>query len=220
LFSAALLVKRSANQLNRFYRKSLRNNEDVPKVFTEGFEAIPTEKQLEGNRQAEAKAVSPFIEMQGCFEHRDLKIYFSADEVIVKPRWYTLIEHKWLDPEKYERQRFESSKKVADWFFKQALIQTAFIRALTKYSPSLATAGYYKGPRHELQIPTRFSSRLCFGDIIYSVTCDELKVMQFYLTKARAVRQYERAIRFDAKYKHNEWEYFKESISYRKRKSY
>jgi hypothetical protein len=209
LFSAALLVKRSANQLNRFYRKSLRNNKDAPKVFTEGFEAIPTEKQLEGNRQAEAKAVSPFIEMQGCFDHRDLKIYFSADEVIVKPRCYTLIEHKWLESEKYE-----------DWFFKQALIQTAFIRALTKYSPSLATAGYYKGPRHELQIPTRFSSRLCFGDKIYSVTCDELKVMQFYLTKARAVRQYERAIRFDAKYKHNEWEYFKENISYRKRKSY
>lgn len=194
--SAALLVKRSTLQLNRFFRKTPKGNKGI---LVDPFEILPTEDQLEGNRQAEAKAVSKYLEMQSVFTHRNINIYFSIDEIVIKGGRYYLLEHKWL----------REKEATEDWFFRQSIIQTAFQGSLAHYSKDFKTAGYFKkGEQHQLTLPQKYYSRLQFGDTSYDVKYDSLQVIRFYLTKARALQDYGRSKRFDESYKHREHEYF------------
>lgn len=216
--SAAYLVKRSANQLNKFYRDTLKGKSNKSFILVDPFKVEPTADQLIGNEKALSKAVSPYLEMQGVFTHKnkntneDIKIYFTIDEVVKNKHRYYLLEHKWL----------KDSDNPESWFFQQSIIQTAFLNALTFYSRKeegtvLQTAKFFEGSKHSIVIPSTYYSKLVFGNDTYRVTCDQLQVMRFFVTKARTISNYARAKRFDDRYRKQEWEaYFKNFIRYRK----
>lgn len=210
-YSAALLVKRSAKQLNYYIRHGHESSSNSlnPNDTIEYFKVEPSERQIKGNEHAEAKATSPYIEMLGVFNHKDISIYFSIDEVVQTLRGDYLIEHKWLD----------ESTEVEKWFFIQSVIQTAFLGSLSIYCKDLRTAGFVdeSKPRFNISLGDRLFSRLHFGNARYDVKFDPVQVIRFFLTKARCAKDYRLARRFDETYKFREWDaYFKNHIKYRK----
>jgi hypothetical protein len=149
---------------------------------------------------------SPYIEMASSFTHRNIKIYFSIDEIqLINNRMY-FYEYKMIEDE-YE-----------DWFFKQALIQTAFYGALAKDTKEFKTASFIPNKNILKDLPVRRYSRLVFGENIYRVSFNRIPVLRFYLTKARVIANpdYRQAIRFDNSWKFKEWDWFKANISYKK----
>lgn len=209
--SAALLVKRSAAQLAYYASKN-------------GFEStfpertpVTTAAQIAGDASAAKQSKSQFVEMSGVFNklniqtQKQMEIFHSIDELELISKRVYVIEHKHI----------ESEATKADWFFQASLIQTAFMGALVQFGERYyRTARYHPGEKHQVKLPIdgRVITRLCMEGTYYAVTFDPVKVMKFYLTKARAVEQkHEVAKRFDEAYKQKEWDsYFKDVISYRK----
>lgn len=206
-YSTALLVKRSAKQLNYFLKHTKEPKKDGI-VLIDPFEPIASEDQIEGNRQAGSKAQSEFVEMLGVFKHRDISIYFSIDEIRPGKKWDYIVEHKWL----------KEGKSLEDWFFRQSLIQAAFLGSLASFVKDLKTAGFVKDrPHNIIELKDKFFTRLCFGDDTYDVKFEVLPIMRFFLTKARCVKSYKKAMQFDNTYRFHEWDkYFKHYIKYRK----
>lgn len=203
--SAALLVKCSTVQLNKFYRDAVKAKLPSEKLLLPSNN-LPTLNQKIGNEAARSKAVSPYIEMQGEFKHKDISILFTIDEVIEKKTCYHLIEHKWLkDENSYE-----------EWFLINSVIQTAFLGSLAHYSRDLKTANFVDSEKHSLTLNKRIISKLQFGNTTYNIKPNPLGVMRFYLTKARAIIDYNKSKRFDTVFKHNEMSYLKNHISYLK----
>ncbi len=203
-YSAALLVKRSTKQLNYFINHAPPNKPEKT-IVTDPFEKLPSERQLQGNAHAESKAQSPYVEMLGIFNHKDISIYFSVDEFRRKRNDY-LIEHKWLD----------DPTNVEDWFFMQSLIQTAFLGSLATFVKDYKTAGFARG-NEVFKLKDKFYTRLHFGEKEYDVKFDPIPIMRYFLTKARCATKFSLAKRFDETYRFNEWKgYFKDHIQYRR----
>jgi hypothetical protein len=205
-YSAAFLVKRSTKQLNHFIRHAPPDKTEKVLVV-DPFEKLPSERQIKGNEHAESKAQSPYVEMLGVFNHKDIFIYFAVDEFRRK-RYDYLIEHKWL----------EDQSVVEDWFFKQSLIQSAFLGALATFTKEFKTAGYVTSEtKHTFKLKDNFYTRLHFGDKEYDIKFQPIPIMRFFLTKARCAKKYSLAKRFDSTYRFKEWDdYFKDHIKYRK----
>ena len=206
-YSAALLVKQSAAQLNYHFRKAQKAGKGM--VVPDAFEYIPTKEQKDGNKWADDQTVSDFKEMRGQFTYDGDTIYFCIDEIQVLKNRLKFIEHK--KPPGDPKQK---------WYRENSIIQVAFYQSLLLYADS------------KLLVPSSFSSAIspistrnfkitwilnCGGDKYRITVKDHLKIMRFFLTKLRASRDYNTSKRFDQSWKHKEWQgWFKELVRYRK----
>ena len=191
-FSAAQLSKMSAAQI--CYLR------DKPSP-------APSDRMIRGDSFADQHSQALTVEMQGCYRRGDIDLWFTIDEVRSKGRRIYLIEHK-------------LTENAETWFFRSALIQTAFLAALAQQQPLLKTAKWKGEPSFSLDLTGQeCHSVLNFGGLYYKVNADSEAVMRFFLTKARASREFTTAKRFDATYNKKEWDYFKDAIKYRKWKA-
>lgn len=147
--------------------------------------------------------------MCGAFQHRNIRIYFSADELFVGPRGISLLEYKMTKDE------------AADWYFQSSVIQAACYGAMARYSDKkFRTMTLYRSiADHSLDLAKKKTvhSRLIFGEQKFTIVSDDIACIRFLLTKARASLTFDRAKRFDATYKHREWElWFKERVEVRR----
>lgn len=200
-FSAAALVKSSAAQI--LY---LRDKE----------RPAPTADQVAGDSYANTATESHLVEMQGCWsfesEKLPIELWFTLDEVNLKrANNVHLIEHKSV--------RDGGLTEENQWYFRSALIQTAFLGALASLAPNLKTAAF-RASQGEYYINLsgmKATSVLNFGGQYYRVKFHQEEVIRFFLTKARASLNYKTAREFDSVYKHREWDqYFQRLIKYRK----
>ena len=191
-FSASQLVKCSATQL--LYKR------DKPRPSQ-------TAAQAKGNSYSEKVSKSEFLEMSGCFKHSDIEIHFSVDEVQKNRGRIYLIEHKMVQGD------YES------WYLLNSVIQTALYGALAQYCTSLKQArwapNFESGPRI-MDLDKPCYSRLNFGGTLYRVTFDATQVIRFYLTKARASKNWNTAKKFDASWKFKEWSWLEQFINFKK----
>jgi hypothetical protein len=116
-------------------------------------------------------------------------------------------EYKYIEDKEYE-----------DWFLKQSLIQTAFYGALGKRVNQFKSATHINGNNQLEKLPEKRYSRLVFGEKTYRVSYDDIPVLRFYLSKARAIANpdYFVAKNFDDAWKFKEWDWFKAHISYKR----
>ena len=194
-FSASQLVKSSAKQI--LYLR------DKPRP-------APSKNTEYGDKFAAQYTKSDFVEMGGSLVYKDLKICFTVDEVVPSVRKIQLIEHK-------------SVREQDLWYFRSAMIQTAFYGSLARYTEQLKTASFHEGEKHTIQMfpyqdMDKIYSFLNFGGTYYRVTSLSHKdIIRFFLTKARASLDWKKASRFDKEYHHQEWDkYFRKLIKYRK----
>jgi hypothetical protein len=200
-FSLALLIKKSASQLNYDFRHQAEEPETVSGIVsaTTDFTAI-SQEQFEGNEFARASGVSKMVEMATHVTHGNDSIYFSFDEVSkrYKSPTYMIIEHKMYGED--------------SWYFQNSVIQVAAYRAFFEASSkSLKTALFYRQQNPQAQVhhlnlsdkPVDFF--LNFGNTWYRVVCENKELRRFYMTKLRACKDYNVARRFDEVFKHKEW---------------
>lgn len=214
-YSASYLVKRSTKQLNYFLKHSPVDQHIILDPFE--IHKTPSERQIKGNQHAKANSKSKFVEMLGRFKHRDISIYFSIDEIKVSSRKDYLIEHKWLESDMATRTTVEDLS--VSQFFKESLIQTAFLGSLACFVKDYKTAGFVpkEEPHHKLTLKDEFLSRLHFGDKVFDVKFEPLPIVRFFLTKARCSKKFMLAKQFDETYKDQEWDkYFKDVITYKR----
>lgn len=200
-FSTSALVKSSAVQL--MYLR------DKPRP-------APTAAMLEGDLFAAKHTESHLVEMQGCLvtsaNDTPIELFFTVDEIRNNYRNKVLmVEHKSV--------REVGVTDDNRWYFRSALIQTAFLGALVQMSPTLRTAKY-RAQENEYHIDVsgkKVDAVLNFGGQYYSVKYSGEEILEFFLAKAHASLSYLTAREFDFKYKHKEWdEYFHTLIKYRK----
>lgn len=193
-FSASQLSKDSCSRI-----KYMRNKPKAP----------VNENMILGERFAESQSHSDMIEMAGWFTHGKVRIHFAIDEVQQFDKKLWLIEHK-------------SVREDELWYFRSCLIQTAFYNCLCQLAGYLKTAGYAKGDEYYIDLegykgPSQLLSFLNYGGQKYRVYGELIPIMRYFLTKARAsIGNWEQAKRFDAKYRSDEWAYFRPFIKYRK----
>ena len=190
--SASQLIKCSAAQL--LYKR------DKPRP-------AQTPAQAKGNSYSEKVSVSEYLEMGGVFKYSDIEIHFSIDEVQKKKGRIYLVEHKMVSGD-YEI-----------WYLLNSIIQTALYGSLAQYCTSLKQARW--APNFELEprildLDKPCYSRLNFGGTLYRVTFDATQVIRFFLTKARASKNWNTAKAFDATWKFKEWSWLEQFIHYKK----
>ncbi len=188
-FGAANLVKYSCKQLAKLSK------------YPTSFDSFHTEQVDEGAAFQKAQSVCPYIEMGSTFtypseQHGTIHIKFCIDEIILyeKNKVY-FVEHKLV------------KEPVEDWYFKSCLIQAGFYKSLSDYCNYYQTASFVKGETYKLDLSNSLKyTRLNFGGTWYSIIVRHPnEVIRFYLTKARASRNFGTAARFDEKFKHKEW---------------
>jgi len=202
-FSAAYLVKTSARQMWHFHKHA---DKDKASKMTMNI--------IEGGNYQEEQTKSPYMEMGSSFSFygpitRGITIYFCFDEIRIHNGAAYLIEHKHVRDGEPE-----------SWYLRSSLIQLAFYQSLAFYcDQQFKTASFVNGPKHELSLKDKSKYyRLNFGGKWYSVVVRHPnEIVRFFLTKIRSSRNWGVAAKFDAKYKHKEWElYFKDYIFYKK----
>lgn len=189
--SAKMLLERNASQLNYAFRKP---SEGVKKA---------TDKQKKGDEFAKLHTKdSSYSEMGSHVIRGKTRINFVFDEVVDRPRRMILVEHK--------MEHFIRCTGLTATEYSQD--QVAFYASLMSYLVT-GEANYelvaelrsakYTGADYALVCdkPCRFI--LNFGGSYYEIVLKDggaPKILQFFMTKARASEDYEKARKFDAKY--------------------
>jgi hypothetical protein len=176
--AASDLIKKSARQI-------LYLNQNPTKK-------IVTQANVEGSRQQQNKATSPYQEMRGVYIQDTTKIYFSVDEVEVIRNHAILKEHKAL--------LFEGDRSM---YLRKSIIQTAAYHSLVQLSNGkLETATFYvnKGNKKNFLslAPNDITSVLIFGDARYNVGVkDPAKIVRELVKKSQATTSWTDANNFD-----------------------
>lgn len=192
------LIKKSARQLCY-----LRKNKVIQPA---------TEAQIEGNKIAIERTQSLYAEMRGTFSTDNITIYYAIDEVQVNDKAACLIEHKHI----------RNMDEVELWYRNASLLQTAVYQAFSKVNKNtlLETATFFVkegNPKLEIDLKNRYiRSELHFGTEIYSVLVNNPQdIVNFYIQKSNMINDYDLASDWDKKYKHREFDYLHNHITYR-----
>ena len=220
-YSAALLIKKSASQLNYDYRYHIKHviNKAKNELSTtdDHFRPLQANSTLEqeiGNRYADMNSLSQYREMCRYYENQynGIRIYYSVDEVRLLRKSYYFIEHKYV------------IQPVEDWYLQKCLMQVGFYHALHIFSmkQSYHTAKFYTDEGHASYVLPLMQSkhyfRLNFGGTWYSVKAVAPRaILNFYLTKLISSRNFDASRRFDEQYHHKEWNVLRKFIDYRKK---
>ena len=171
-----------------------------------GYKTVVTDQMKEGEKWQQSQTTSPFYEMAGSLVLSGVGFNFAVDEIRCTARSHWLIEHKMV------------SETPDEWFFHSSIIQTAFYGALVRAGDGhLSTAKFMNDPNpKELFVPwQKAKSRLNFGGDMYNVTCNDVAVLKFFVTKGRCIGDWNKAKQFDATYKKQEWiKYFKDHVTF------
>lgn len=200
--SAKDLISRSCKQL--WYFQQLPPREVVKKKE-------PSKWQIEGSNFQDMIINTHFpncySEMCGVFEYNGNAVFFSND-ICYEDK---LIEVKWID----------EGSEVPDWYLQTSLVQCALYSSFIKYGCNLLhTAKFalragkeYKVFKIDLNAPYY----LRFGNDTYIIKVkDPDPFINYIKEKLDCISDHYKAIRFDMKYKHREFELFKENFEYRK----
>ena len=171
-----------------------------------------TDAMIKGNKIAQDKSISKYIEMRGTYSHRHLLIHYAFDEIEVNEASALLIEHK----------NITSGKPVEMWYFESCVLQTAVYQAFAKMNETkhLQTATFHVNagnPKLELDLGNLYlRSQLRMGDDCYTViVTDPERLVNFYCEKALATFEYDDARAFDKNFKRKEYKTLKECLSFR-----
>lgn len=170
----------------------------------------PTEWQLKGEKFQQENSKSPYREMTSFMEvnHKQDRIYFSVDEIIITKDTAVLQEYKSLF--------FADSGN----YFNTSLCQVAYYATLNFYGSKQYYTASFEAQKtqkvHKLNIKDLTNIYLLrFGDRCFHV---ELKnpeeIMKFYKNKLMASKWYQHAEIFDAEFKFKEFEVLSPFFSY------
>ena len=165
-----------------------------------GYKVVVTDK---GEKWQQSQTTSPFYEMAGSLVLSGVGFNFAVDEIRRTSRAFWLIEHKMV------------SETPEEWLFHNSIIQTAFYGALVRAGDGHLSTANDPEPK-ELFVPwQKAKSRLNFGGDMYNVTCNDVAVLRFFVTKARCIGDWGKAKQFDTTYKKQEWiKYFKDYVTF------
>ena len=193
-FSAKDLVSRSCSQIKLFM--------DYPEKRPQ-----PSSNMLYGEKfqRAVADTIPNIIgeEMRGIYTNGGLSIYFSND-IVCNDK---IIEVKSV------------VGTAPDWYFKSALIQCAFYKAMIMQGFNrLETASFYVNLGNERNVtivPRHIDYFLIFGEEKYKIEVDNPNaIINFFLDKAMACTDWNLAKNFDFVNKHREFDILKRYFRY------
>lgn len=201
-YSAKDLISRSCKQL--WYFQQLPPREVKKKKE-------PTRWQIEGSNFQDMITNTYFPnccpEMCGVFEYNGNAVFFSND-ICYEDK---LIEVKWVDEE----------SEVSDWFLQTSLVQCAVYQSFIKSGCNLlhtAKFAVLSGKESKVfKVNPDAPYYLRFGNDTYIVKVkDPMPFINYIKEKLDCISDHCRAVRFDIKYKHREFELFKDSFEFRK----
>lgn len=200
LHSASGLIKNSARQL--VYR---RLNPLVQRPIMDGMNR-GTDHQHIVVQSLQERYRGIREDMRGQFDHGNNRIFFCVDAA--------------------NRKRFFEIKHVRDplnvenWYLESSLLQSAYYQALLLVGniTELTTPAFMVAQGHQsrtIRVTPNSPYILLFGDKSYCVTPQNpQKLVDFYLDKIAATRNYESARVWDNRYKHKEFSAMKSTFSY------
>lgn len=200
--SAKDLISRSCKQL--WYFQQLPPREVRKK-------REPSKWQIEGSNFQDmiinTHFPNCFPEMCGVFEYNGNAVFFSND-ICYEDK---LIEVKWIDEE----------APVPDWYLQASLVQCALYSSFVKYGCTLLHTAKFAlkaGREHKVfEINQSASYYLRFGNDTYVVkVVDPMPFINYIKEKLDCINDYCKATHFDQKYKHREFELFKDCFEFRK----
>jgi len=198
MYSLSILLKSSCKQLFKFN-------------LWEGssFSEQKKRSQAYGNQKANEK-IKQYRELRIDFEHKGIFLIIGCvDEIRVTERNLLFVEHKNTEGEE------------PSWLETNGIIQAAALEALYFYRRNKVLRSASFIPKDEKQVLTvekSVKSFLWINDRKYSIKIKpggHKEIIRFLLTKIRASRNWDTAARFDEKYKHKEWDYFKQFVTYK-----
>ena len=200
--SAKDLISRSCLQL--WYFEQLPPREVVKKKE-------PSRWQVEGSNFQDmiisTHFPNCFPEMCGVFEYNGNAVFFSND-ICYKDK---LIEVKWIDEE----------SEVPDWYLQTSLVQCALYSSFIQSGCNLLHTAKFAlraGREHKVfKVNQDSPYYLRFGNDTYIVKVINPKpFIEYIKDKLDSIKDRYKAKRFDEKYKHREFELFKDSFEFRK----
>ena len=159
-----------------------------------------------GNRKAQEKT-KQYSELSITFEHSDITIVGCVDEIRVTGRNLLFIEHK------------NTESEAPYWLETQGVIQIACLEAIYAYRKNklLKSASFI--PAKQIlyeEKPVKSFLWINKDRFLLSIDPNNYKnIIRFLLTKIRASAKWESATKFDEAFKHKEWDYFKQFITYK-----
>lgn len=146
-------------------------------------------------------------EMCGMFEYNGNAVFFSND-ICYEDK---CIEVKWVDEESV----------VPDWYLQSSLVQCALYSSFIKHGCTLLHTAKFAvsngRERKVFQINQDASYYLRFGNDTYVIkVLDPKPLINYIKEKLDCISDYYRATYFDQKYKHREFELFKNTFEFRK----
>lgn len=192
--SASDLIKRSATQI--WYLRSHRNSKTISKA------------KLAGKIHQASKTKSKYVEMRNSYTEYGTTINFCVDEI--RPGSTSrLIEHKM------------TKGKCPDWYFQSSILQVALYHSLAWYTKNrwfqTATFAVKQGQTlQRFKLDHAYISLLKFGNKTYFIKpTDPIRIIDFYLNKARLTDNYHDAKLYDNNFKGLDWEYLRHYIKFK-----
>lgn len=219
LFSASLVVKSSAKQLNRFIRLS------GPKPGEDSYFVKPdggaSKKQLEGNNWAAAEIErlsqsDDLIPELSCsyIVNPKLKVFYCFDLYSEKTKVFTELKM----PSTGSAIAEIPDEVAEQFYFERSLCQVAYYQAMMMLQPNTHVwqAAFVAGARRSVHLdPPRLKYQLNFGGEIFDVkVTNAYEVERFYRTKLKASFTYESAARFDDSWKYEDFTWIHKFIEY------
>lgn len=147
-------------------------------------------------------------ELAGCYQYKDIRIYFSNDIICEK----AVVEVKYIDPQ----------RTVEEWFFRQSLLQAAFYYSLLlQANPKRLETAKFKINAGASMVVFNYtkdiSYYLQFGSNLYQITrVNHEKIVDFFTKKAIATSSWDTAREFDNSFKHKEFSTLSNYFEYKK----
>ena len=151
--------------------------------------------------------------MGGCYTYGDTAIYFCID--IVR-------EDCFVEVKSVLNENREDCLTYPTWYFEQSILQCAIYKALlmnmdgnTLVTPKFRLdAGYAD---RSIEVNKSMPYTLQFGGVgNYVVNVkDDTRLINFLKDKIKALKDYDTATAFDAKYKHREFDLLKDCFTYK-----
>ena len=207
----------SCSELIKSTARSIIFKKDKKRKFN--YIQKPSEAQEKGVKHQEKISESEYKEMRGVFNHEDFNLFYSFDEVKVKPDKLIFIEHK----------NIEDMRMLEQWYIEYSIIQVALYASLVEHTNYLSTASFYKKQGYETKeifiTDQNKKFKLIFGNTeevkeLKIKVLDSQKIIDFYLNKLEHTKiddielnqAYNKATIWDSKFKRKEFSILKEYI--------
>lgn len=206
-YSASELLKHSAAQLVYFRRTKTQSPVTTNMKIGESYQSkVSDETRGEGHKVAD--------EMGGHYTDGNNVIYFCID--IVR-------EDCFVEVKSVLNENGEDSLSYPNWYFEASILQCAVYKALlmnmdgnTLVTPKFRlNAGY---ANRSIEVDRSLPYTLKFGSVgIYRVDVkNDAALLKFLKDKIKALKDYDTARAFDAKYKHKEFSLLQHCFTYTK----